>query len=354
MQRFLEASETRSRFGRAMGDVGEMRVRFDAPRLRLFEIASLACFLVHRLGVRFGNGRQIGIEMNERFLGFADEPGFAREIGFELLQARIEFASPIGRTLRLALQVFLLDFESRQRRSFFGFGFAKRRQPFRQTKFLVEGFRFRFRRGSETRHCVRELRLVLVDTRLRILPGQMHRQRFLLADFARDFLITASLPRLPLQRIRLRLQLPDDIAQAFDIRLSRPESQFRFMPARMQTGDACCIFKDAPPMLWLGVDEFADLSLPHECGRARARRRVLEQNLDVARPDFAAVDPVSGPRLALDAARDFNRIVVVEFGGRPSRAVVEEHRDFGALTLRASSGARKNHVVHRCGAHGFM
>src|SRR4029079_11142282 len=98
----------------------------------------------------------------------------------------------------------------------------------------------------------------------------------------------------------------------------------------MQSPDAGCVFEDTAALFRLGVDEFADLSLPDTRRRARPSLLCFEQILDVARPHFPAIDTVRGARFALDAAGHFKNIVVVEFSRRPSLAVVEGHSDFRA------------------------
>ncbi len=296
-----------------------MRIRFDAVCLGAFKIAAFGRFLINRLEIGLLDGGKIGFKVDKCLLRLANEARFACEVGIELFCTCFEFARPVGSTLGLAIQIFLLDFEPRQSGGLHGFGFAKWRQALGKAQFFVEGIGFGLGRRAETRHGIRQVRLVVLDTLLRVLPCEMHGKRFLLTDFAGNFLVAARLPRLPLQSLRLRLQLADDIAEALDVGLGRPETQFRFVAARVQAGDAGRVFENTAALLRLGVDQFADLPLPHERRRARAGRRVLEQNLDVARPHFPAVDAIGGARFALDAPRDFDNVVVVEFGGRPAR-----------------------------------
>ena len=77
----------------------------------------------------------------------------------------------------------------------------------------------------------------------------------------------------------------------------------------MQAGDAGRLLEDQPPRLRLGGDDLADLALAHQRRRARAGGGVGEQQLHVARAHLAAVDAIGRARLALDAARDLDRLV---------------------------------------------
>ncbi len=85
----------------------------------------------------------------------------------------------------------------------------------------------------------------------------------------------------------------------------------------MQAGNAGGFFQHAAALLGLGLDDLADAALMHQRRRTRAGRGVGEQDLHVARAHFAAVDAVVGAGLALDAARDFEHVGVVE--GWPAR-----------------------------------
>ena len=87
----------------------------------------------------------------------------------------------------------------------------------------------------------------------------------------------------------------------------------------MQAGDAGGFFQHAAALLGLGLDDLADAALMHERRRARAGRGVGKQDLHVAGAHLAAVDAVGRAGLALDAAGDFERVLVVEGGGRRAR-----------------------------------
>ena len=109
-----------------------------------------------------------------------------------------------------------------------------------------------------------------------------------------------------------------------------------------------------PARLRLGIDDLADLALPHEGGRARAGRGVGEQQLHVARPDVAAIDAIGRSRLALDAARDFEGFVVIELGRRRTLLVLERHQHFRHVAGGPLCGAGEDDIVHAGGAHALV
>jgi len=132
------------------------------------------------------------------------------------------------------------------------------------------------------------------------------------------------------------------------------QAQFGLVPAAVQTGDAGGILQNPAALLGLGVDQLADLALAHEGWRAGARGGILKQDAHVARARFPAVDTVGRACLALDAARDFQRVAGVELGGRRARLVVDEDRHLGHVARRARGGAVEDHVVHGGRAHAFV
>ncbi len=88
------------------------------------------------------------------------------------------------------------------------------------------------------------------------------------------------------------------------------------MAAAVQSSDARGIFQHAAALLRLGVDDLADTALAHQRRRARAGSGIFEQQADIAGARLLAVDPVDRARLALDAARHFQHVGIVELGGR--------------------------------------
>ena len=102
----------------------------------------------------------------------------------------------------------------------------------------------------------------------------------------------------------------------------------------MQAGDAGRLFQNAAARLRLRRDDLADLALAHQRRRARAGGGVGEQQLHVAGAHLAAVDAVDRALLALDPARDLDRIGVVERRRRRARRIVEHQPDFGEIARR--------------------
>ena len=158
--------------------------------------------------------------------------------------------------------------------------------------------------------------LLGLDVRLRLGPGEVPQKGIRPADLAGDVLVASRLARLAPQALDLAAELAEDVGQPGQVGLGRLEAQVRLVTAAVQAGDAGGVLQDAAALLGLGVDDLADLPLAHEGGRARAGRRVLEQDLDVARARLLAVDAVGRARLALDAPGDLDKVAVVELGGR--------------------------------------
>ncbi len=199
-----------------------------------------------------------------------------------------------------------------------------------------------------------ERRLLLLDMGAGADPMKMVLQRLHLANLAGDFAIALGLPGLAAHRLQLRRELADQIGQTREIGLGGIESELGLVPAAVQTGNAGGIFQHAAAFLRRGVDDLADPPLTHQRRRPRAGGRVLEQQPDVARPRILAVDPIGRACLALDPARHFERVRVVELGRRGPRAVVDEQRDLGAVTRRPRLGAGEDHVLHRRAAHRLV
>jgi hypothetical protein len=188
--------------------------------------------------------------------------------------------------------------------------------------------------------------LGLFDLFIRVDPAQVIERGFLLAHLGGDFAVADRLARLPLQGRHLACELGDHVFQPLQIVLGAAQAQFRLMAAHMQAGNAGGIFQHAAALVRLGLDDLADPALMHERGRTRAGRGIGKQKLDVARAHFAAVDAVAGALLALDAARDFDRVAFVEGGRCRAIRVVDRHRDFGIVAARPVAGAGKDHRIH--------
>jgi hypothetical protein len=114
------------------------------------------------------------------------------------------------------------------------------------------------------------------------------------------------------------------------------------------------LFEHAPALLRLGLDDLADAALMHQRRRAGAGGGVGKQDLHVAGPHLAAVDAVSRPFFALDPSGDFQGVIVVEGGRRGASGIVDRHRHFRHVALRAVAGAVEDDVVHARGAHRLV
>jgi hypothetical protein len=126
------------------------------------------------------------------------------------------------------------------------------------------------------------------------------------------------------------------------------------VPPRVQPRDTGRIFEDPPPVFGLRVDDLRDLPLADQRRRAGARRRVLEQHLDVARARIPPVDAVGRARVPLDPASDLDSVAVVEGSRRLPIAVVERDRHLRPIAGRSRRGAGKDHVVHGGGPHRLV
>ena len=132
---------------------------------------------------------------------------------------------------------------------------------------------------------------------------QVMLKRLGLADLAGDLAIALRLARLAPERLQLRCKLADQIGEPSEIGLGRLQAKLGLVTAAVQAGDAGGIFEHAPALLRRRVDDLADPPLAHEGRRARAGRRVLEQEAHVARARILAVDLVGRACLALDPPR---------------------------------------------------
>ena len=100
------------------------------------------------------------------------------------------------------------------------------------------------------------------------------------------------MPGLPFQTLDLRGEAAHHVDETREIGIGRLQAQLRLVPPRVQARDTGCVLQDAAALLGLGVDDLADLPLPHERGRAGAGRRVLEQDFHVPGTRFRAIDAV--------------------------------------------------------------
>ena len=134
--------------------------------------------------------------------------------------------------------------------------------------------------------------------------------------------------------VDLGRQLADHVFKAQQIGFRALEPQFSLVAAGMQAGNAGGFFQHAAALLGLGLDDLADAALMHQRRRPRAGRGIGEHDLHVAGAHFAAIDAVAGAGLALDAAGDFQAVLVVELPPAPSALELSMEIDTSAL-LRA-------------------
>ena len=114
------------------------------------------------------------------------------------------------------------------------------------------------------------------------------------------------------------------------------------MPALIEARDPGRILEHAAAIAGAGVDQLADLALPHEGGRLRPRRGIGEKNLHVARTQLAPVEAKGRARLARDAARDLDLVGVVEALRREAFGIVDQQRDLGEVARGAAGRAAFN------------
>ena len=151
----------------------------------------------------------------------------------------------------------------------------------------------------------------------------------------------------------MALQLTDHVFDALEIGFRGLELEFGLVAARVQAGDPRRLFENPASRLRLGIDELADLALAHQGRRTGSRRGVGEQELDVTGPYVAAVDAIGRPGIALDAAYDFDGLVIVELGRGGALGVVERDRHLGHVPRRAVRRSGKDDVIHARGAHAL-
>ena len=181
-------------------------------------------------------------------------------------------------------------------------------------------------RAATTRTALVLRPLGLGDFGLRRDPAQVKQQRFGAAHLAGNVAVAHRLPRLGLERGDLRGKLADDVFDPRQVVLGGLEPQLRLVAARMQPGNAGRLFEHAAALVGPRLDDLADAALMHQRRRARAGRGVGEQHGDVAGAHFAAVDAEDRALLAHDAARDFERVGIVEGRRRLAVAVVDQDR----------------------------
>ena len=174
-----------------------------------------------------------------------------------------------------------------------------------------------------------------------LAPGDEMGERLMAADVGGEIAVSARLARLTLQAVDLDVELLQHVLDAQKVVLRSLKPQLGLMAARVEARNAGGLLEDEPARLRPRGDDLADLALAHERGRARAGRGVGEEKLHVARAHLPAVDAIGRARLALDAARNLDRLGVVERGRRAAVGIVEQEGDFGVVARGALGRSRR-------------
>ena len=182
-------------------------------------------------------------------------------------------------------------------------------------------------------------------------PAQIMRQCFRFPDMAGEVAITRGLAGLALEAGKLAFHFGDDVVETGKVGLRRLQPQFGFVPALMQAADAGGFLQDGAPRQRLLADQKTDLALADKGSRAGAGGSVGEENLHVALAHVAAIDAIDAAGLALDAAGDLDRLIVIEGRAGGAVAIVDEDGDFGDVAGGAAGATRKDHIVHLAAAH---
>jgi hypothetical protein len=196
--------------------------------------------------------------------------------------------------------------------------------------------------------------LGLGQRRRHLAPAQPQKRRLALADLGGEALVAHGLARLALEALHLGAELDDHVLDPGEVLLGRLEAHLRLVAAGMQARDAGRLLQDAAARIGLGADDLADLPLAHQGRGAGAGGGVGEQQVHVARPHVAPVDPVGRSRAALDAAHHLQLVPFVEAGRGGAVGIVELQRHLGGVARRAPRGTGEDHVVHVLGAHGLV
>ena len=114
-----------------------------------------------------------------------------------------------------------------------------------------------------------QLRVCLGAGDVCVFPTAVQQQTFGMAQFFADGAIPRRLTGLSRQLCKLRRKLLDHVIDTQQVRFGVLELQFRLVPTLVEAGNPCCFLKNAAAVLWLGVDQLADLALPHERGGMR-------------------------------------------------------------------------------------
>ena len=161
-----------------------------------------------------------------------------------------------------------------------------------------------------------------------------------------DIAKAIGLPRLPLQRPQLLVQLRAGVVGARQIGLGGPQLDLGLAAAGVQSGDSRRFLQHHAPVFRPGADQRADPPLTDHGRGAGAGRQIGEQGLHVARPRILAVDAVGRTATTLQLAADRQRRLVAERGRRGAEGFLQQQRHFCGIAGFASCGAGEDDVVH--------
>ena len=181
----------------------------------------------------------------------------------------------------------------------------------------------------------------------------MERECVGLLDVAGEIAVARGLARLALQVGELDFDFLNDVADAREVLLRGVELEFRLVAARVQARNAGGFFKNGAARDGLGIDELANLSLLHQCGRMCARRCIGKEDLHVTCAHVAAIDLVDRAHVALDPARDLELFRIVVLRRCAAQGIVDDEGHFRRIAARPVVGAREDDVVHGAAAHGL-
>ena len=294
------------------------------------------------------------IELHQRDFGVFRLLHLARSIALELREAAIEFADALLGADFLAVEQLAGIGQALQRGSSAGLGLAQAGQVVGADRLDARGLALFAGAFGEFANVEVVGLLGFGDVGMGLHPAHVEQHGLGLADLLRHFAVADRLAGLLLQALHLAGELADHVLDAGEVGLGGLEAQFGLVAAGMQAGDAGGVFQHAAARFGLRLDDFADLALVDEGGRARAGGGVGKENLDIAGTDVAAVDAVAGSGVALDAAGDFQDFGVIDRRGRGAVGIVDGHHHFGVVARGAVAGAGKDHGVHVGGAQRFV
>ena len=293
-------------------------------------------------------------KLGQRRFGVGDERALARDVVVELREPAVELGQALAGAGLLGVERVAGDQQALQGRGGARLGFAKRRHALSCFLAALAGLALGDGGFGDGAHAQ-----ILGAVGFRHLgvgaePAQVIERGLDLADFGRDVAVADRLPGLALERVDLAGQLVHHVLDAKQVGLGGLEPQLGLVAAGVQAGNSGGLLKDPAALLGLGLDDLADAALVNERGRARAGRGVGEQGHHVAGAHLAAVDAIHRALLALDPARDVERVVLVELRRRLVLLVVDLDRDLGGVARRPVVVAGEDHVVHLGGAHRLV